>query len=541
MKLPQIKATLAEIKNSGLSMKRRLAVYIAVLLMLFLVVIGIALSFLGILNITPFRLRETFHRELKETNYRAETSIDTKAAHAILFAEHLSKETEHYLAAKNISFEALENNAALIDGLEAEVYNIVAANMQYADCSGAFFMLNTTVNSKLPEKYHSGIYLKFSYLHSNSMINHKTSMLYGSSAVAKEYGADYYNEWHLEMPEGIYHELDDVFHVSKADFNDSYVLTGVYQIPGTWENVRFLCVPVFDTSDKLIGICGFEISSLYFSLTYETHNDEFDNIIHGLFTESEKDSYTGQMSVNHSGYSPSDTGVMTIKKGKNLDTFTYGNETFIGKYGEITLGNSKHILTVMVPEKEYQSLLSESYIRMLAVLIIVLMLMVLICLYFSHKYMKPILKSFEHIKTNSVPIDQVKIPEINDLFRFLADKDKGHEDEITELTRLRNEAKDEYTKIQTQLDKVVERHKSGADPEFYEIFKSNVSKLTQKEAQIFRLYLEGKTAKEIQEITEINQNTLKYHNKNLYSKLGVTSRKELLLYAAMLKKEGGVL
>ena len=75
MKLPQIKATLAEIKNSGLSMKRRLAVYIAVLLMLFLVVIGIALSFLGILNITPFRLRETFHRELKETNYRAETSI----------------------------------------------------------------------------------------------------------------------------------------------------------------------------------------------------------------------------------------------------------------------------------------------------------------------------------------------------------------------------------------------------------------------------------------------------------------------------------
>ena len=129
MKLPQIKATLSEIKNSGLSMKRRLAVYIAVLLMLFLVVIGIALNFLGILNITPFRLRETFQRELKETNYRTETSIDTNAAHAILFAEHLSKETEHYLAAKNISFEALENNAALIDGLEAEVYNIVAANM----------------------------------------------------------------------------------------------------------------------------------------------------------------------------------------------------------------------------------------------------------------------------------------------------------------------------------------------------------------------------------------------------------------------------
>ena len=541
MKLPQIKSTLAEIKNSGLSMRRRLAVYIAVLLLLFLVVVGIVLNLLGVLNITPIRLRETFSRELGEMNYRAETSIDTNAAHALSFAKHLKTETEHYLAAKNIGFEALENNTALIDGLQAEVYNIVAANMQYADCSGAFFMLNTTVNSKLPESYHSGVYLKFSYLRSKSMINHTTSMLYGSSAVGKEYGVDYYSQWHLEMPEGIYPELDAMFDVSGTEFKDSYILTGVYQIPGTWESVRFLCVPVFDSDDNLIGVCGFEISSLYYSLTYETHDDELDNIVHGLFTEGEEGSYTGQMSGNHSGYSPSDTGVMTIKKGRSLDTFTYGSETFIGKYSEITLGNSKHILTVMVPEEEYSSLLSESYFRMFVVLIAILVLMVLICLYFSNKYMKPILKSFEHIKANSVPENQVKIPEINDLFRFLADKDRGHEDEITELTRMRNEAKDEYTKIQAQLDKVVNRHKSSADPEFYEIFKSNVSKLTQKEAQIFRLYLEGKTAKEIQVITEINQNTLKYHNKNLYSKLGVTSRKELLLYAAMLKQEGGVL
>ncbi len=541
MRLPQIKSTVSNIKNSGLSMKRRLAVYIAVLLLLFLVLIGIVLNILGILDITPFRIRETFSRELSETTYRVETAIDLNASHALSFSKRLSSVTEHYLTKNNISFEALENNAALIDGLQAEVYNIIGANMHYADCSGAFYILNTTVNSKLPEKHRSGVYLKFSYLHSQSMINHQTSMLYGSSVLAKEYDADYYSSWHLEMPEGIYTELDKLFRVSKAEFDGTYILTGMYQIPETWENVRFLCVPVFDSKDRLLGVCGFEISSLYFSLTYETHDHELENIVHGLFTKADEAAYAGQMSGNHSGYSPSDNEVMTIKKGKHLDTFSYGSDTFIGKHDEMHLGESTHILAVMIPENAYQALIRTSYFRMLILLLIIILLMVLICLYFSHKYMKPILTSFAHIKANSLPDAQVKIPEIDDLFRFLADKDKGHEDEITKLTELRNEAKEEYTKLQTQLDNVVNRHKSSVDPEYFAFFKQNVHKLTAKEKEVFGLYLAGKSAKEIQEILEINQNTLKYHNKNLYSKLGVTGRKELLLYAAMLKQEGDVI
>ena len=59
--------------------------------------------------------------------------------------------------------------------------------------------------------------------------------------------------------------------------------------------------------------------------------------------------------------------------------------------------------------------------------------------------------------------------------------------------------------------------------------------LTAKEEEIFNLYLEGKRAKDIIEILEITQNTLKYHNKNIYSKLGVNSRKQLLEYAALMK------
>ena len=35
----------------------------------------------------------------------------------------------------------------------------------------------------------------------------------------------------------------------------------------------------------------------------------------------------------------------------------------------------------------------------------------------------------------------------------------------------------------------------------------------------------------------ITENTVKYHNKNIYSKLGVTSRKQLLLIADAIKNK----
>ena len=69
----------------------------------------------------------------------------------------------------------------------------------------------------------------------------------------------------------------------------------------------------------------------------------------------------------------------------------------------------------------------------------------------------------------------------------------------------------------------------------FEMFLQNLHTLTPKEREIFDYYLAGKKAKEIMELSDINQNTLKYHNKNIYSKLGVSSRKQLLEFAALMK------
>ena len=64
--------------------------------------------------------------------------------------------------------------------------------------------------------------------------------------------------------------------------------------------------------------------------------------------------------------------------------------------------------------------------------------------------------------------------------------------------------------------------------ETIEIYLEGQSKLTPTERLIFDLYITGKSTKEIMAEMTITENTLKFHNKNIYGKLGVSSRKELI-------------
>lgn len=76
---------------------------------------------------------------------------------------------------------------------------------------------------------------------------------------------------------------------------------------------------------------------------------------------------------------------------------------------------------------------------------------------------------------------------------------------------------------------------SKAQKEKCEYFSEGLLELTPAEKTIYGFYIEGKTTAQIREKLNITENTLKYHNKNIYSKLGVSSRKELLEIAKTIK------
>ena len=78
-----------------------------------------------------------------------------------------------------------------------------------------------------------------------------------------------------------------------------------------------------------------------------------------------------------------------------------------------------------------------------------------------------------------------------------------------------------------------------AVPSMYERcerFAASLPSLTHTERTIYEFYIAGKTTKEIMAVLCIKENTLKYHNKNIYGKLEVSSRKELMEIARTLQQ-----
>lgn len=90
--------------------------------------------------------------------------------------------------------------------------------------------------------------------------------------------------------------------------------------------------------------------------------------------------------------------------------------------------------------------------------------------------------------------------------------------------------------IKNMLEKSEEAKKSAfyfPEPKPEEIeaslfFNECLSSLTSTERKLLELHLSGKKTKDIMEELCITENTVKFHNKNIYRKFGVSSKKELI-------------
>ena len=69
-------------------------------------------------------------------------------------------------------------------------------------------------------------------------------------------------------------------------------------------------------------------------------------------------------------------------------------------------------------------------------------------------------------------------------------------------------------------------------------FMENIKTLSPAERDVFDLYAQNYTAKEIADTLSISINTVKTHTGRIYSKIDISSRKELILYINMLRDFG---
>lgn len=102
--------------------------------------------------------------------------------------------------------------------------------------------------------------------------------------------------------------------------------------------------------------------------------------------------------------------------------------------------------------------------------------------------------------------------------QVLTETEKALSQAVTEVSTPSSAAKDEAAGAEV----------SAADHSKIKQFAEGILELTQTEKMIFDAYIARTPTKEVMMTLNIKENTLKFHNKNLYQKLGVSSRKELL-------------
>lgn len=101
---------------------------------------------------------------------------------------------------------------------------------------------------------------------------------------------------------------------------------------------------------------------------------------------------------------------------------------------------------------------------------------------------------------------------------------------MNEMQRLKELVRQKDEALQASAEEKTQKIVSISQDDI-EAFTLGLGTLTPTERIIYNAYLAGKSSKDIMSQLNIKENTLKFHNKNLYSKLGVSSRKQLLSIA----------
>ena len=540
MKKVKLKLLLRQFQTESLSLRKRFLLYIISGIATFLALTVVLLNLFGVMNSANVQIMRDMDTLLANSADNIEHDCDELAACAISFSHQLESQIQSFLIEHQLQFDDLQDNPRGLTELQQELYDTVYLNMQVAPASGAFYILNTTVNRASKTPLFNGIYLKYVNLSSENTVNNDFTLYRGSYTTGKDNNLTFHSGWNNE-------NRTDFFEDCESVFSDGvhYVLSSVVEIPETWEKARYIYVPLRDRQDQIIGVCGFEISDLLFRLSHKTEDPRWGQLVCGLI-DRQQGNYYGQFNSNRYQTGDTNSSLRIIPK-SDYTQFDFGTESCVGITMDIFLGNDTFTVAMMMPQAQYQKFIRAGQLQNALIFLILGALTLLCCVIMSHKYVSPILKRIEQVKARERGGDPINIREIDDLFAFLEARDVAYEARLEELEQERQAAEANATKtqkdyetalrqldlVQGELEQLTTAQHREIVLEEYEFFLCNLGTLTPTEYKVYELYLAGKNAKQIAEILGISENTLKYHNKNIYSKLGISSRKQMLRFAAL--------
>ena len=533
-----------DFKNKKTSMHRKLLFYMLALVLVIVVFIMVGLFFVGQFSTTKGKYSNNLSFQNEFYARQIEKYFDDITMMSEMLATDSSAIIDNYLTENEIHLSALNDSQLYTEGAQKALYPKLKEELLKADASGAFIMLNATVNTgeANSDKSKTGLYFQRSTLDRTD----ETLLLYrGIAELGRKNGIMPHRKWRLEFK-------TDYLPQTKKFFNETIVkekksvLTDVFTLSGTSEEAMAFLTPLFGADGTYYGICGFEISKNYFK-DYFAQPTIFEQLI-CTFSKTTEDGKIDCENIfwagSIGGYSLMPDGTLVPKETNGNFIEFVGENNFVAVKKEVTVCDTSYTLVAMQPKSDLDKTIAVNVTKIVLVCFLLVFTAVALCVIFSRKFVAPVIKSLEKIRMQEHAGTKSDIIEIDDLFVYLAEQDRLRDQETDKLKRRNDELATvtesqtaEIDKRQAEIERLAYSRKTEIDPDNYQAFKIGLKELTKTEKTVFNLYLQGKTADEIADILNIRESTLKFHNHNILEKLGVSSRKQMLRYATLLKQE----
>ncbi len=557
-----------ERKHKGTTLHRRLLIFFISVSVVLILLFTLLLSIFGINGKQEHSVQAQLTTQLSMLADSVEDNFGRISMGGIGIAEDLAARSDRFFSDNGISADGLQEHPELIEPLLDQYMQTLVNTVKTRYCGGVFVMLDASVRQD-SETAKAGIFLKKTQPTATENVGVDIHCLRGPAQLARDNGIMLLGQWKMEYDISDQPFWNEVMQTARDNpdlpLSRLYYWSGRVVLKGNSEAGFLLCVPMISKDGTVFGVCGIEVSDRMFKLLYTPESDYFDEIFTVAAPVCEGGICTSKGLLAGNRFLSGTRWDEDLKITDSHDGFVHysgaaddysGEAVSVRLYSDDSPYKDREwSVSLLMPQDILHNAVEGNRYIFITVVIGLLILAITASVIISRRYIKPVNEAFEQIRSKGYHESSAttRIPEIADLFAFLAQQDREHEDQMqthrertetlqSEVERLHGEKtalQSQVEMVKTDNTRLAYLRKDEVDPDSYALFLECMRSLSKRERAVFDLYVEGKTAKEIAEILGITDNGLKYHNKNIYSKLGVSSRKELLRYVAILKQEQG--
>jgi DNA-binding NarL/FixJ family response regulator len=521
------------------SLRMRLFIFLILFLAAIMLALLLILFITGIFSIGLTESNVFLTNELDHISGNVEKEYGMLAVDGIALSKTITGLLEKELENSEMEPSALKENPQLLNGILDSCIDPLLTTLEKNTASAVYLILDATVNPAIPDADYSrtGLFLRNMEPNAINRSNPSIQYMRGPVALAQDRNLPILPQWEMEFritPGDFFHKILENAD-KNLDISRQYYWNPKAVLEGDYENAMLLCVPLIASEGTVLGICGFEINAMLFKLQNAPDNSVQPRFF-SLFAPIAGNVLDGSKAMFACrSENPKITGGLKAYENKHgLTAFeTSDGARYIGLYREINLypkdavyGDESWAVAVMLPEDLLNEYVKSKNAPILFLLVLLLIFSIGAASYISRRYLSPVLRSIDKVKKQGLSqFTKTNIREIDDLFVFLAEQDVDPNQREHGRSH-----KAGGTDQQPEPDE-------EAEAMFLE-FSRKFETLSRAEKQVFNLYVQGYDAKEITQILCLSINTIKTHNKRIYYKLGVSSRRELMVYLRQMREKG---